>query len=46
MNIVSANIKNTQAGALGVIYIHIEARRDIAPLIDELTAYKVKVEVL
>ena len=46
MNIVSANIKNTQAGALGVIYIHIEARRDIAPLIDELHAYKVKVEVL
>lgn len=46
INIVSANIKNTQVGALGVIYIHIEARRDIGPLIAELEKQDVVVEVV
>ena len=46
INIVSANIKNTQAGALGVMYIHIEMRQEIAPLIEELQRREVKVEVI
>lgn len=46
INIVSANIKNTQAGALGVMYIHVEMRQEIAPLIDELRRREVKVEVI
>ena len=46
INIVSANLKNTQAGALGVMYIHIEIRRDVAPLIETLTELGVKVEVI
>lgn len=46
INIVSANIKNTQAGALGVMYIHIGERSDIGPLVEELQRQKVKVEVV
>ena len=45
-NIVSANIKNTQAGPLGVMYIHIEKRHDIAKIIEELQKDEVKVEVI
>ena len=46
INIVGANIKNTQAGPLGVMYIHIEARRDILPLVEALVEQGVKVEVI
>ena len=46
INIVSANIKNTQAGALGVMYIHIEERQDIAMLLEELNKNDVVVEVV
>ena len=45
-NIVSANIKNTQVGPLGVMYIHIEKRHDIAKIIEELQKDEVKVEVI
>ncbi len=46
VNIVSANIKNTQFGPLGVMYIHIEKRVEIAAIISELTNQGVKVEVI
>ena len=46
INIVSANIKNTQFGALGVLYIHIEERSDVAPLLDELFKLGIRVEVV
>lgn len=46
VNIVSANIKNTQFGPLGVMYIHIEKRVEIAAIISELTDQGVKVEVI
>ena len=46
INIVSANIKNTQAGALGVMYIHIDRRQEIATLVAELEKSKVIVEVV
>lgn len=46
INIVSANIKNTQAGVLGVMYIHLEARQNVAPLVAELKQYEIVVEVV
>lgn len=46
MNIVSANIKNTAVGTLGVMYVHIEKRHDIALVLSELYADGVKVEVI
>ena len=46
INIVSANIKNTQDGPLGVMYIHIEERQDIAPIIESLTKQAIEVEVI
>ena len=46
MNIVSANIKNTAVGTLGVMYVHIEKRHDIALVLSELNADGVKVEVI
>ncbi len=45
-NIVSANIKNTQVGPLGVMYIHIEKRHDIGRIVEELLKDDVKVEVI
>ena len=46
INIVSANIKNTQAGALGVMYIHIKMRSDIGIVLEEFAKYGVKAEVI
>lgn len=46
INIVSANIKNTQVGPLGVMYIHIEKRHDIGEIYAELIKDGVKVEVI
>ena len=46
INIVSANIKSTQAGSLGVMYIHIEAKEDVEPFLIELEKQGLKVEVV
>ena len=46
INIVSANIKNTQAGALGVLYIHVLEEKDRDCLIEELSNQEVRVEVI
>lgn len=46
INIVSANLKMTQAGSLGVIYIHIEEKKDIGPFLAELELQGLKVEVV
>lgn len=46
INIVSANLKSTQAGSLGVIYIHIEENKDIEPFLSELEKQGLKVEVV
>jgi len=45
-NIVSANIVNTQAGILGVMYLHIDKRAEVAPFIELLKDNNVLVEVL
>ena len=46
INIVSANLKSTQAGSLGVMYIHIEAKEDVEPFLIELEKQGLKVEVV
>ncbi len=46
LNIVSANIKTTQFGPLGVMYIHVAKRHDIAKVIDAFNGRGVKVEVV
>ena len=46
INIVAANIKSTQAGSLGVMYINIEAKRDVEPFLAELEQQGLKVEVI
>jgi len=46
INIVSANLKSTQEGSLGVIYIHIEEKEDVEPFLIELEKNNLKVEVI
>ena len=46
INIVAANIKSTQAGSLGVMYINIEAKSDVEPFLIELEKQGLKVEVI
>ena len=46
INIVSANLKSTQAGSLGVMYIHIEEKQDVEPFLIELERQNLKVEVV
>ena len=46
LNIVSANIKNTQFGPLGVMYVHVAKRHDIAKVIEAFNERGVKVEVI
>jgi len=46
INIVSANLKTTQVGSLGVMYIHIEAKENVEPFLAELEKNKLIVEVI
>lgn len=46
INIVAANLKSTQAGSLGVIYLHIEEKEDIVPFLNELYDNGLIVEVI
>lgn len=45
-SIISANLVNTHAGSLGVMYLHVDTKRDIHSFVAELQQYQLKVEVL